>query len=220
MQSNMLTVAHPGAACYKPRRLFGKDFKVLKSLYTRTLELSNHRHALWVLVIVAFVESSIFPIPPDILLIPMIIAAPSRAWKIALLCTVASVMGGLAGYGIGMFLFQELGQPLLELYGYSPKFLEFQKAYNEWGAWAVFIAGVTPFPYKVITILSGVTALDLVVFIVASLMARGFRFFLIAALIWKFGLSIREFIEAHLGIVFTIFCTALVGGFLAIKYFL
>ena len=150
----------------------------------------------------------------------MVIAAPSRAWKIALVCTVASVLGGIAGYGIGMFLFEEVGRPLLDLYGHSPKFLEFQKVYNDWGAWAVFIAGVTPFPYKVITILSGATALDLVIFSTASLAARGLRFFLIAALLWKFGTEIRAFIEARLGLIFTVFSIALVGGFVAIKYLL
>ena len=119
-----------------------------------------------------------------------------------------------------MFLFEEVGRPLLDLYGYGQKFLEFKTIYNDWGAWAVFIAGVTPFHYKVITILSGATALDLVIFSTASLIARGLRFFLIAALLWKFGTGIRAFIEARLGIILTIFSIALVGGFVAIKYLL
>ena len=150
----------------------------------------------------------------------MVIATPTRAWKLALICTIASVLGGFAGYGIGMFLFEEVGRPLLGFYGYGPKFFEFQKIYNEFGAWAVFIAGVTPFPYKVITILSGATALDPTIFAIASAVARGCRFFLVAALLWKFGPVIRDFIEARLGLVFTIFCIGLVGGFVAIKYFL
>jgi len=191
---------------------------VLRPLYDWTLNLAGHRHALWALAAISFVESSFFPIPPDILLIPMVLAAPTRAWKIALVCTVASVLGGMAGYGIGMFLFEEVGRPMLEFYGYGPKFAEFKATYNEWGAWAVFIAGVTPFPYKVITILSGVTALDPTVFSIASVLARGLRFFLVAALLWKFGPPIRDFIEARLGLVFTIFCIGLVGGFVAIKY--
>jgi len=193
---------------------------VLRPLYDWTLNLAGHRHALWALAAISFVESSFFPIPPDILLIPMVLAAPTRAWKIALVCTVASVLGGMAGYGIGMFLFEEVGRPMLEFYGYGPKFAEFKATYNEWGAWAVFIAGVTPFPYKVITILSGVTALDPAVFSIASVLARGLRFFLVAALLWKFGPPIRDFIEARLGLVFTIFCVGLVGGFVAIKYLL
>ena len=191
---------------------------MLRPLYDWTLALAGHRHALWALAAISFIESSIFPIPPDALLIPMVLAAPTRAWKIALVCTVSSVLGGMAGYGIGMFLFEEVGRPLLEFYGYGPKFAEFKATYNEWGAWAVFIAGVTPFPYKVITILSGVTALDPTVFSIASVLARGLRFFLVAALLWKFGPPIRDFIEARLGLVFTIFCIGLVGGFVAIKY--
>lgn len=193
---------------------------MLRPLYDWTLALAGHRHALWALAAISFIESSIFPIPPDVLLIPMVLAAPTRAWRIALVCTIASVLGGMAGYGIGLYLFEEVGRPLLEFYGYAPKFAQFKATYNEWGAWAVFIAGVTPFPYKVITILSGVTALDPGVFAVASVLARGIRFFLVAALLWKFGPPIRDFIEARLGLVFTIFCVGLVGGFIAIKYLL
>jgi membrane protein YqaA with SNARE-associated domain len=147
----------------------------------------------------------------------MIIAAPTRAWRYALICLVGSVLGGIAGYGIGYFLFESIGQPVLQLYGYSAKFDVFRDYYNEWGAWAVFIAGISPFPYKVITILSGVTALDPAIFMVASVLARGLRFFIIAALIWKFGPVIRDFIERRLGLVFTIFVVVLVGGFAAIK---
>ncbi|OSQ47048.1 YqaA family protein [Thalassospira alkalitolerans] len=190
---------------------------MLRSLYDWTLNLAAHRHAGIALFIIAFIESSIFPIPPDVLLIPMIVAAPTRAWRFALICLVGSVLGGIAGYGIGYFLFESIGQPVLQLYGYSAKFDAFRDYYNEWGAWAVFIAGVTPFPYKVITILSGVTALDPSVFMVASVLARGLRFFIIAALIWKFGPVIRDFIEKRLGLVFTIFVVVLVGGFVAIK---
>lgn len=191
---------------------------MIRPLYEWTLALAGHRHALWALAAVSFIESSIFPIPPDVLLIPMVLAAPTRAWKIALVCTISSVLGGMLGYGIGYFLFEQVGRPLLEFYGYAPKFAEFKDTYNDWGAWAVFIAGVTPFPYKVITILSGVTALDPAVFSVASVLARGLRFFLVAALLWKFGPPIKDFIEARLGLVFTVFCVGLVGGFVAIKY--
>jgi len=191
---------------------------LLQPLYDWTLNLASHRRALWALAAVSFIESSIFPIPPDVLLIPMVLAAPTRAWKIALVCTIASVFGGMAGYGIGMFLFEEMGRPLLEFYGYGPKFAEFKATYNEWGAWAVFISGVTPFPYKIITILSGVTALDPTVFSIASLLSRGTRFFLVAALLWKFGPLIRNFIEARLGLVFTVFSVGLIGGVVAIKF--
>lgn len=184
------------------------------------MRLAGHRHALWALAAVSFVESSIFPIPPDIILIPMVLAAREKAWRFALVCTIASVLGGLAGYGIGYFLFDSIGKPLLDFYGYGEKFAQFQGYYNEWGAWIVGGAGVTPFPYKVITIASGVTGLDPVVFTVASIISRGIRFFLVAGLLWHFGEPIRIFIEAHLGKLATAFFVLLLGGFVAIKYIL
>lgn len=182
--------------------------------------LAGHRNAVPVLATVSFIESSIFPIPPDVMLIPMVLADRTRAFRIAFICTIASVLGGLLGYGIGIFLFEEIGRPLLEFYGFAPKFAEFQIKYNNWGAWAVFIAGVTPFPYKVITILSGVTALNLTVFITASVAARGLRFFIVAALLWKFGDSIRNFIEKYMGLLFILLSALLIGGFVAIKLFI
>ena len=193
---------------------------MLRRLYDWTMDLAGHRRANSALAAVSFVESSVFPIPPDVLLIPMVLADRAKAFRIAFICTAASVLGGMLGYGIGVFLFEEIGRPLLEFYGYAPKFAEFQAKYNDWGAWAVFIAGVTPFPYKVITILSGVTALDLFIFTAASVAARGLRFYIVAGLLWKFGEPIREFIEKYLGPLFVLFCVLLVGGFVAIKFFL
>jgi len=184
------------------------------------MKLATTRHALLALALVAFVESSVFPIPPDVLIIPMVLANRKKAWMIALICTVASVLGGILGYGIGAYLFEAVGQPVLDLYQYSDKFAEFQATYNEWGAWAVFIAGITPFPYKVITILSGVSALDPTVFVISSILARGIRFFLVAGLLWYFGDPIRQFIEKRLGLLFTLFCILLVGGFVAVKWLL
>jgi membrane protein YqaA with SNARE-associated domain len=191
---------------------------VLHRLYERTIELSGHRHALWVLAAVAFIESSVFPIPPDVLIIPMVLAAREKAWKIAAICTIFSVIGGMAGYGIGYFLYETLGQPLLDFYGYGEKFAQFQGYYNEWGAWIVGGAGLTPFPYKVITIASGVTQLDPVVFTIASVLSRGARFFLVAGLLWYFGQPIRIFIEAHLGKLTLAFFVLLLGGFVALKF--
>ena len=190
---------------------------MLRRLYDWTLDLAAQPYALWALALIAFVESSIFPIPPDGVLIPMILAARDKAWKIATVCTVASVIGGLAGYGIGHFLFEEVGRPMLAFYHYDAKFASFQDTYNEWGAWAVFFAGVTPFPYKVITILSGTTGLDLPVFMVSSVLARGLRFFIVAALLWHFGTPIRAFIEKRLGLLFVLFTVLLVGGFVVLK---
>ena len=192
--------------------------KVLRRLYDWTLSLAATPHALWALAAISFIESSVFPIPPDVLLIPMVIAAPHRAFLIAGVCTLASVLGGAFGYFIGWGLLEQVGRPVLEFYGKDVYFEEFSHKYNEWGAWAVLFAGVTPFPYKVITILSGATGLNFAVFMVASVIARGFRFFLVAALLWKFGLPIRDFIERRLGLVFTAFMVALVGGFAALRF--
>lgn len=191
---------------------------MIRGLYNWTMGLAESRYALAALALVAFVESSVFPIPPDILMIPMILATPNRAFLIAGVCTIASVLGGLLGYFIGYALFESVGRPVLEFYGKDAYFAEFSERYNEWGAWAVLIAGMTPFPYKVITILSGTTALSLPVFIVASVIARGARFFLVAALLWKFGEPIRDFIERRLGLMFTLFCVLLIGGFYALRF--
>jgi len=191
---------------------------VIRALYDWTLSLARHPHALWALAVVAFIESSVFPIPPDVLMIAMIVAQPSRAFVIATVATIASVAGGLAGYWIGYGAFETLGRPVLEFYGKDAYFEAFQARYNEWGAWAVLIAGVTPFPYKVITILSGATALNLGVFLLASLIARALRFFIVAALLWKFGAPIRDFIEKRLGIVFSVFMALLLGGFVMVRF--
>ncbi len=191
---------------------------MIRRLYDWTLSLAGHRHALWALAAVAFVESSVFPLPPDLLLIPMILAAPRRAFLLATVCTVASVLGGAFGYLIGATLFDSVAQPVLQFYGMDAKFADFQQRYNVWGAWAVLIAGVTPFPYKVITILSGATGLNFGIFMVASVFARGLRFFIVAALLWKFGAPIRDFIERRLGLVFTVALAVLIGGFVLVRY--
>jgi len=191
---------------------------VLRKLYDWTLRQAGHRRAMPVLGAVSFAESSFFPIPPDVLLVPMILADRRRAWRIAAWCTLASVLGGLAGWLIGWGLYESVGRPVLEFYGYLDKFEDFSARYNEWGAWIVFGAGLTPFPYKVITIASGVTGLDLVVFTVASVLARGLRFFVVAALLWKFGPWIRAFIEKYLGLLTVAFFALLIGGFVALRY--
>ncbi|MDJ1015652.1 MAG: YqaA family protein [Paracoccaceae bacterium] len=191
---------------------------MIRRLYDWTLALSAHPRALWALAFVAFIESSVFPIPPDILMIPMIIAAPKRAFLIAGVATVSSVLGGLAGYAIGAFVFEAVGQPVLDFYGKTDSVLEFNERFNAYGAWAVLFAGVTPFPYKVITIMSGWTGLSIPVFVISSIIARGFRFFIVAALLWKFGAPIRLFIEKYLGLLFTVFIILLIGGFYAIRF--
>ena len=191
---------------------------MLQWLYDRTLGLAGHRHALWALAVVAFAESSVFPIPPDILIIPMVLAVRARAWRVAAVATAASVLGGLLGYGIGAGLYETLGRPLLEFYGNLENFEAFQKTYNAWGAWIVAGAGFTPFPYKVITIASGVAGLDLATFMIASGVSRGARFFLVAALLWKFGPPIRGILEKNLPLVAWLFFGLLLAGFLGIRY--
>lgn len=191
---------------------------MIRKLYDWTLSLAGHPRALWALAVIAFVESSFFPIPPDVLMIPMIIAAPTRAFRIAAVATVASVLGGLFGYAIGALLFETVGQPILDFYGKADAFDSFATRYNDWGAWAVLIAGVTPFPFKVITIASGATGLSLPVFILSAVLARALRFFVVAALLWKFGPPIRDFIEKRLGLMFVIFCILLIGGFYLVRY--
>lgn len=196
------------------------DPGMLRGLYNWVMRLAETRHALWALALVSFIESSVFPIPPDVLLVPMILARPNRAWLIAGVCMVASVLGGVAGYLIGAVLFDEVAQPILALYGYTEKWAMMSERYNEYGAWAVLFAGITPFPYKVITIFSGATGLDFWIFTISSIIARSVRFFIIAALIWKFGPPIREFIEKRLGLVATVSLVVLFGGFVAAKFLL
>ena len=191
---------------------------MLRRLYDYVIELAGHPKAPWVLSGVSFAESSVFPIPPDAMLIPMILAERAKAWFFAAVCTVSSVLGGIAGYAIGYFLFEVVGKPILAFYGYEQAFADFAGRYNEYGAWIVFFAGVTPFPYKVITIASGATLLNFWVFMIASIAARGLRFFVVAALLYWFGPPIRAFIERRLGLVTTLFLVSLFAGFIAIKY--
>lgn len=191
---------------------------MIRNLYDWVLRLADHPNALWFLAIIAFIESSVFPIPPDVLMIPMILARPSRAWLIAGVCLVASVLGGLLGYAIGAFAFEEIGRPIFEALGKVERIEQFNERFNDLSFWPVLIAGLTPFPYKVITIMSGWTGLPLGTFIVTSIIARGLRFFIVAALLWKFGAPIKDFIEKRLGLMFILFCVLLVGGFYVLKF--
>jgi membrane protein YqaA with SNARE-associated domain len=190
---------------------------MIRRLYDWTLRMAEHPHALWVLVCVAFIESSVFPIPPDVLMIPMILARPNRAFLIAGVAMVASVIGGLLGYAIGALAYEQIGQPILEALGKGDAMAEFNTRFNDLGFWAVLTAGVTPFPYKVITIMSGWTGMSLGTFIITSILARGLRFFLVAGLLWKYGAPIRDFIERRLGLMFILFIIILAGGFYAMK---
>ncbi len=190
---------------------------MLRRLYDWTMNLAAHRHAIWWLALVAFVESSVFPIPPDVLMIPMILARPSRAWLIAAVALVASVLGGMLGYAIGALAYDTIGQPVLSALGKADAMEDFNTRFNDFGFWAVLGAGVTPFPYKVITIMSGWTGMPLATFVATSILARALRFFVVATLLRTFGAPIREFIEKRLGLAFTAFMMLLIGGFAAVK---
>jgi membrane protein YqaA with SNARE-associated domain len=191
---------------------------MLHRLYARIIEIAAGPNALAALLIVSFVESSFFPIPPDILLIPMILARPRDAWRLAALCTLASVIGGLLGYAIGYFLFDAIGRPLLEFYGAMDRYDALKAGFDQWGVWIIILKGMTPIPYKLITIASGVAHFDLVAFVAASIVSRSLRFFLLAALLWWFGDAARTFIERRLTLVTTVFAVLLVGGFVALRY--
>lgn len=191
---------------------------MLRRLYDQTMRLADHPHALWFLAFIAFIESSVFPIPPDVLMIPMILARPSRAWLIASVALVASVLGGMLGYAIGALAYESIGQPILAAMGKADAMAEFNTKFNDFGFWAVLTAGVTPFPYKVITIMSGWTGMPLGTFIATSILARALRFFVVAGLLWRFGPPIRDFIEKRLGFMFTLFVIMLIGGFIVVKY--
>lgn len=192
--------------------------KQLHALYNFVLSLSARPNAMFWLFIVAFAESSFFPIPPDIMIIPMVLALPNKAWKIAGVAMLASVVGGYFGYAIGMFGYEVLARPLIEFYGYTKAFDEFSAYYHHWGAWIVFAAGLTPFPYKVITITSGVLSLNIWIFGIASVLARGIRFFLIAFLLKKYGDPMKIFIEKNLGLLTVLFLILLFAGFYTLKY--
>ena len=197
-------------------RKFSDCFHALvKATYDYMLNLASRRNAMFA---VAFIESSFFPIPPDVMLIPMVLAAPAKAWRIAGIAMAASVLGGAFGYAIGVFFFDLIARPILTFYGYMHQFDVFKDYYHEWGAWIVFGAGITPFPYKVITIASGVVHLDFAVFMLASVVARGMRFYLVAWLLKKYGEPMKDYIEKNLGMLSVLFLLLLLGGFACIKF--
>ena len=201
-------------------RKFSDCFHALvKATYDYMLNLASRRNAMYFLFAVAFIESSFFPIPPDVMLIPMVLAAPTKAWRIAGIATIASVLGGAFGYAIGVFFFDLIARPILTFYGYMHQFDVFKDYYHEWGAWIVFGAGITPFPYKVITIASGVVHLDFAVFMLASVVARGMRFYLVAWLLKKYGEPMKDYIEKNLGMLSVLLLLLQLGGFAGIKLF-
>ncbi len=191
---------------------------MLRNFYHRVLALAGSRRAgLW-LALVSFAESSFFPIPPDALLVPMVLARPDRAWRLAFVCTTASVAGGALGYLIGYELFDVLAQPILRLYHYEGAFAAFQAKFAEWGLWVILIKGLTPIPYKIVTIASGAARFNFGVFMLASVATRGARFFAVATLLHYFGEPVRDFIDRRLTLVTTAVAGGVVGGFLLLKF--
>ena len=200
---------------YKRNRIV----KLFSSLYERVMRWAAHRHAQWYLAGLSFAESSFFPVPPDVMLAPMALANTSKAWRFALITTFASVIGGAAGYLLGVFAF-ELIQPLLEKAGYMDKYQLAVSWFEQWGVWVVFVAGFSPIPYKVFTIAGGAFQIDFVTFLIASAISRSARFFLVGALIYYFGPMIKSFIDKYFNTLAIAFVVLLVGGFILIKYIL
>jgi len=186
---------------------------MFQALYDRLIALSRSANAPYVLAAVSFAESSFFPVPPDIMLIPMALAAPKRAWFYAGICTIASVLGGLLGYAIGALLYDSLGQWLLQFYGYGAKFEQFREWYRTYGAWVILIKGFLPIPYKLVTIASGVAGYNLVWFVVLSFITRGARFYIEAGLLNRFGGTIEPFIRRNLAATIAATVAIVVLGF-------
>lgn len=192
--------------------------RVLRKVYDWMMMQAAGPHAERALFIIAFAESSFFPIPPDVMLVPMVLARPERALRYVLIATVASVLGGLLGYAIGYFLLENVGSWIIDLYGLGDRMAQFQQAYADWGLWIILIKGLTPIPYKLVTIASGVAHFNLPTFILASIVTRGLRFLMVALLLRHFGQPIRTFIEKRLTLVTTAVALAIVAGFAVLKF--
>lgn len=191
---------------------------MLQRAYDWTMRMASHRKAPHALFWVSFAESSFFPIPPDAMLIPMVLANRAKAWTYAGIAMMASVLGGVVGYAIGYFLYETLGLWVINVYGLATQSEAYRAAYNEWGLWIILIKGMTPIPYKLVTIASGAAAFNLWVFVAASIVTRGARFFIVAGLLYLFGDWIRDFVERWLTLVTTAFLVALIGGFVVVSY--
>jgi membrane protein YqaA with SNARE-associated domain len=186
---------------------------MLRRIYDWCVASADKPYALWVLGAVSFAESSFFPVPPDIMLLPMSLARPKRAWLFAALCTAASVAGGMLGYAIGAVLYDSVGHWLISLYGLGDKVEAFRAGYAQWGAWIILLKGLTPIPYKLVTITSGFAGYNIWLFVLCSIIARGGRFFLVAVVLNRYGDPIRAEIEKRLGLWVAVLAIVLVLGF-------
>lgn len=190
---------------------------MLRPLYDRLMRVAGGRRATIGLGAVSFAESSFFPIPPDVMLVPMTVARPERAWFYATVCTLTSVAGGLLGYAIGALLYDTVGLWLISAYGMSGGMDEFRAMYAKWGDWIILIKGLTPIPFKLVTIASGFAGYDIWKFIAFSLITRGLRFFVLAGILNRFGVPIRRFLEAHLGLSLALLFGVMLCGFLVVR---
>ncbi len=191
---------------------------MLRQLYDVCMEWLEKPYGIYVLFIIAFVESSFFPLPPDVFLIALCISVPSRSFKYATVCAVGSVLGGAFGYGLGLWAMESVGRPIVEWYGLADKYEEVQRLYREYDALAIFAAGFTPLPYKLFTITAGAFDINFPKFILVSLLSRSARFFLVAAFIYKFGAPVKEYIEKYFNILSIVFMILLVAGFAMVKF--
>ena len=191
---------------------------MLRRLYDYFIAAADKPHALWTMGAISFAESSVFPIPPDVMLIPMALAHPRRAWYYATVCTLTSVAGGLVGYAIGALLYESVGQWLINLYGYADKVESFRAAYADYGAWIILLKGLTPIPYKVVTITSGFAEYNVFLFMLFSVIARAMRFYLVAFLLHRYGMKARDIIEKRLGLWVTLGAIVVFGGLVASVY--
>jgi membrane protein YqaA with SNARE-associated domain len=192
----------------------------LRQLYQLIIRYAQHPRALWWVNLASFAESSFFPLPPDLMIIPMLLSQPNKAWVVASTCSISSVLGGIVGYGIGYFLYEAIGQSIIQLYHLENSFQLFQTQFQQWGFWIIMAKGLTPIPYKLVTIASGVAGLDLGKFILASMITRSFRFFLLSALLWRFGERARTYIEGYLGWVLVGMLLTIVLGYILVKVLL
>ena len=195
-------------------------FKPLRKLYDWVLRWAETPYATPALFVLALAESSFFPIPPDVLLMALALSIPARSFRFAMVCTLGSIIGGVIGYGIGYFGYEAIGKPIIDFYHGQDVMAAIERQYNEYGFLGVLIAAITPIPYKVFTISSGFFRFEFLSFLLASIVGRSFRFFLVAGLIWKFGPPIKAFIDKYFNILTIVFMVMLVGGFMLVKFFL
>ena len=201
-----------------PGGLLSWALGIIRGLYDWVLSLADRRYAGALLFLIAFAESSFFPVPPDVLLIALALGAPGRALGFAAICTAGSVAGGALGYALGLYFYELVGQPIIEIYGAQGAYLEVQALYREWDAVAIFVAGFTPLPYKVFTIAAGAFRIDFPTFLLVSAVSRGARFLLVSALIYRFGPGIKKLIDRYFSWLTVVFAVLLIGGFLLLKY--